>query len=397
MKKDAINSLDDRYKGMVGEKAYIDNNATIKTIEKDYSKKFDTLQVCFLSDMHIGSCDFDIKGLMNTLRYANSQENAIIFILGDALNTAIVGSKSDPYEDILNPQEQLDIFSEVLKIAKGNSEMAKVLKDLNDTGKIVVLHSGNHEDRIRKSVGVSTTKLAADIAGLGDVFAPYYASTTLKLRQPLDKSGSFPIEIVTHHGTGISNIDGTFRLLKTVSNADMCVIGHTHQHSMKFDRMIKVNDSGEQVYHDVLCLTLPSSGGGTYGAGMALPDTAKQTAIWVAVSSQPNPFAGKMSATGVTYPEFVPTFAFFSPTNSYDTNIKKKRGNEAKKAIEKIIKEKQDGVEKKIDEAISAIIDFESDIRKQVEKDITEKRKKTPKSYKEYMQELEENEKGGME
>lgn len=397
MKKDAINGLDNRYRGLVGNKGYIDNNATIKTITKDYSDKFDTLQVCFLSDMHIGSCDFDIKGLMNTLRYANSQENAIIFILGDALNTAIVGSKSDPYEDILNPQEQLDIFSEVLKIAKGNSEMAKVLKDLNDTGKIVVLHSGNHEDRIRKSVGVSTTKLAADIAGLGDVFAPYYASTTLKLRQPLSKDGAFPIEIVTHHGTGISNIDGTFRLLRTVGNADMCVIGHTHQQSMKYDRMIKVNDEGKQVYHDVLCLTLPSSGGGTYGAGMALPDTAKQSAVWVAVSSQPNPYAGKLSATGITYPDIIPTCAFFTPTITMDTRIKQKRLKESQKAINDVVNSKQKDVEQKIDEAISAMTDFENYIREKVEKTITEKPKKEPKGYKEYLKALEENEQGGME
>lgn len=397
MKKDTINSLDKRYKGMVGEKAYIDSNATIKTITKDYSDKFDTLQVCFLSDMHIGSCDFDIKGLMNTLRYANSQENAIIFILGDALNTAIVGSKSDPYEDILNPQDQLDVFSEVLKIAKGNSEMAKVLKDLNDTGKIVVLHSGNHEERIRKAVGVSTTKLAADIAGLGDVFAPYYASTTLKLRQPLAKDGSFPIEIITHHGTGISNIDGTFRLLRTVGNADMCVIGHTHQQSMKYDRMIKVNDEGKQVYHDVLCLTLPSSGGGTYGAGMALPDTAKQSAVWLAISSQPSPFAGKISTTGITYPDIIPTCAFFTPTNTMDTHIKQKRLRESKNAIGKAVTEKQKDVEQKIDEAISAMTEFENYIREKVEKTITEKPKKQPKGYAEYLKALEENEQGGME
>lgn len=102
-------SLDKQYKDLVGNTAYNNKNVTIKTIVKDYSDKFDTLQVCFISDTHIGSSDFDIKGLVDNLNYADSQENAVIFFLGDGLNTAIVGSKSDTYEDVLNPQEQLDV------------------------------------------------------------------------------------------------------------------------------------------------------------------------------------------------------------------------------------------------------------------------------------------------
>lgn len=390
MREDVLKILDKQYKGLVGDTAYNSNNATIKNITKDYSDKFDTLQVCFLSDMHIGSCDFDIKGLLDTLRYARSQENAVIFMLGDALNTAIIGSKSDPYEDILNPQQQLDVFSDVLKVAKGNSEVAEALKDLNDTGKIVVLHSGNHEDRMRKSVGVSSIKMAADVAGLGDAFAPYYASTDLILRQPLSKDGKFHVRIATHHGTGISNIDGLFRLLRNVDNADMCVIGHTHNQSMKMDRTIRLNDEGKQEYHDVMCLTLPASGGGTYGAGMALPDTAKSSAVWMVLSSQANPYAGKVSPTGISYPEIVPACAFFSPSLKMDTNIKRKRLRDARKSINSAMDEESQKVYEKISEAVDAISDFESYVRDKVQASIAEKPRKAPKDY------SQENEKGGM-
>jgi predicted phosphodiesterase len=396
MKKDSYSALDEQYKKLVGETAYNNKNATIKTIVKDYSSKFDTLQACFMSDAHLGSSDSDIHGLIETLKYANSQENAIIFILGDQLNTAIVGSKSDAYEDILSPQEQLDIFSEVLKIAKGDKEVAKVLKDLNDTGKIVVLHSGNHEDRIRKTVGISTTKLAADIAGVSDVFAPYYACTDLVLRQPLAKDGKFHFGVVSHHGTGISNIDGTFRLLRTVDNANLCVIGHTHQQSMKYDRMIKVDADGKQKYHDVLCLTLPSSGGGTYGAGIALPDTAKQSAVWIAISSQPNPYAGKISPTGIEYPDIIPACAFFSPTNTMDTKIKQKRHDDTHQAINEGCSEKLEEVDQRIEEAIDSIVKFEQYLRHKVKKSITEKPRRKPKGYTQYLQEKEDKEMGGM-
>lgn len=390
MKKDSIARLDDKYRSLVGDFAYNDKNVTIKSITKDYSDKFDTLQVCFLSDLHIGSCDFDIKGLLDTLRYADSQENAIIFILGDSMNTAIVGSKSDAYEDILSPQSQLDVFSRVLKIAKGDKELVRVLKDLNDTGKIVVLHSGNHEERITKAVGVSTTKLAADVAGVRDAFAPYYASTNLVLRQPLSKDGKFNFGVVSHHGTGISNVDGVFRLLRNVDNANLCVIGHTHQQSMKHERLIKVDKDGKQNYHDVMCLTLPSSGGGTYGAGMALPDTAKQSAVWMAISSQPNPLAGKISPTGIAYPDIVPACAFFTPTNTMDTSIKKQRNNAARRAIQRACEEKGDAVRDIIEHAIQEIGNFEQYTRAEVEKAIAEKPRKKPKGY------IEEHDKEGM-
>ena len=396
MKKDSITSLGEHYRGLVGEMAYRNKNATIKTIVKDYSSKFSTLQACFMSDNHLGSTDTDIEGLMDTLRYANSQENAVIFILGDSMNTAIVGSKSDAYEDILSPQEQLDIFSEVLKIAKGDKEVAKVLQDLKDTGKIVVLHSGNHEDRIRKTVGISTTKLAADAAGVGDVVAPYYASTDLILRQPLAPDGKFHFGVVSHHGTGIRNIDGTFRLLRTVDNANMCVIGHTHQQSMKYERMIKVDEDGKQRYHDVLCLTLPSSGGGTYGAGMSLPDTAKQTAVWVAISSQVNPHAGKVSPTGIEYPEIIPACAFFTPTNTMDTRIKLKRHNAAKNAIKKYCEEHIDEVNDKIDEAIKAVVAFEDNLRNKVHEAIVEKPRKKPAGYDESLNSTENDQNKGV-
>ena len=382
---DDIKKLDKTYRGLVGQTAY-DNksNVTVKNITRDYSDKFDTVQICFLSDTHIGSSDFDIKGLIDNLTYADSQENAILFLLGDGLNTAIIGSKSDPYEDILSPQQELDIFSDILKIAKGDRKLARVLKSLDDSGKIVVLHSGNHEDRITRAVGISATKVAADIAGVGASYAPFYANTDLVLRQPLAKDGKFHFGVVTHHGTGIRNIDGTFRLLRNVDNADMCVIGHTHQYAMKTDRLIKVDENGDQVYHDVICMSLPASGGGTYGAGMALPDIFKQTAVWVAVSSQVNPQAGKISPTGIRQPEIIPACAFFSPTNSLNTHIKAKRVSQAGRVIREYARHNDDEVPESVDAVIEALQDSEKATWDKIIERVKERPAREPKGFAEW-------------
>lgn len=386
-KNNVINKLDTNYKDIVGNTAYNNKNVTIKSIVKDYSDKFDTLQVCFISDTHIGSSDFDIKGLVQNLRYADSQENAVIFFLGDGLNTAIVGSKSDTYEDVMNPQEQLDIFSNVLKLARGENreKLSSILKKLNDSGKIVVVHSGNHEDRITKAVGISPTKIAADIAGVGDSFAPFFANTDLILRQPLSPDGKFHFGVVTHHGTGIKNIDGIFRLLRNIDNADMCVIGHTHQYAIKTDRTISVDSNGEQYYHDVICMSLPASGGGTYGAGMALPNIAKQSAVWIALSSQPNPHKDAISPTGIKQREIVPACAFFSPTNSIDANIEAEKVKIVEDIITNKTTEHAENINKKIAELIGSIKNFEKDTRETIESKIVDEEKKIPEGFLDYL------------
>lgn len=377
-----IDGLDQDYLNMVGSNAYNNKNVTIKSVVKDYSDKFDKLQICFISDTHIGSSDFDIKGLIENLKYADSQDNAVVFFLGDGMNTAIVGSKSDPYDDIMNPQQQLSFYSKILKLAKGNQKLTDVLTNLNSSGKIVVVHSGNHEDRITRAVGVSTTKMAADVAGVGDAYAPFYASTTLLLRQPNALDGKFPINIITHHGTGVRNSDGIFRLIKNVDNVDMAVIGHTHQHSISNDRTIKVDDDGNQYYHDIVYVTLPASGGGTYGAGMALPDVAKQSAVWVEVSSQKNPNAGKISPTGVKFRDLVPAFAFFTPSNNLSTDIQNKRVSQANGVIRRA---KDKGIYGEIDRLLGHIVENERGIYSRIEKNITEKPKSEPEGFADYL------------
>lgn len=387
IKNNDLDKLTSNYRDIVGNNAYNNKNVTIKSIVKDYSDKFDTLQVCFISDTHIGSSDFDIKGLYENLKYADSQENAVIFFLGDGLNTAIVGSKSDTYEDVMNPQDQLDFFSNILKIAKGENKLklVKMFKKLEDSGKIVVVHSGNHEDRITKAVGISPTKMAADIAGVGNSFAPFFANTDLILRQPLSSDGKFHCRIVTHHGTGIKNIDGTFRLLRNIDNADMCVIGHTHQYAIKTDRTLCVDENGEQCYKDVICMSLPSSGGGTYGAGLALPNVYKQTAVWFALSSQPNPYKNIVSPTGVKHPDIVPAYAFFSPTNSIDANIENEKASIASNVIQKNLSEQGLEINKDITKLLKSLKTFEDKTRKEIIKNITDNQKEIPEGFLNYL------------
>ncbi len=386
VKNNNISVLGKDYKNQVGEYALRNNNVTCKDIVVDLSNKFDSINLCFFSDTHLGSSDADIKGILQNLDYIDKSDDSFAFVMGDIANMAIVGSKSDQYEDILSPQEQLDDYITFLKAANGNKTVADKFLGLQKQGKVIVAHLGNHEERIKRSVGLNVVKIAAESAGLGNAYASFYANTDIVLRQPESPDGKFHFRIVSHHGTGIKNIDGLFRLLKNVSNADMCVIGHTHQTSMKVERTIKENEKGEQEYHDVTMLTLPSCGGGTYGAGMALPDVYKEPATWFQLSSIKSPYAGKVSPTGVKYPEFVPGIAFYNPTTYPNTKIKIKRISQAENVVQKYMEEHQDEINEKVYELLDYLKGVDKEVRNEICEKIKEKPRKEPKEFMAYLE-----------
>ena len=164
VKNNNISVLGKDYKNQVGEYALRNNNVTCKDIVVDLSNKFDSINLCFFSDTHLGSSDADIKGILQNLDYIDKSDDSFAFVMGDSANMAIVGSKSDQYEDILSPQEQLDDYITFLKAANGNKTVADKFLGLQKQGKVIVAHLGNHEERIKRSVGLNVVKIAAESA-----------------------------------------------------------------------------------------------------------------------------------------------------------------------------------------------------------------------------------------
>ena len=69
VKNNNISVLGKDYKNQVGEYALRNNNVTCKDIVVDLSNKFDSINLCFFSDTHLGSSDADIKGILQNLDY----------------------------------------------------------------------------------------------------------------------------------------------------------------------------------------------------------------------------------------------------------------------------------------------------------------------------------------
>ncbi len=391
------------------------DDPTVNSRVFDFSNKFSKMQLCFIGDVHFGTPDSNIEGVIDNLKYASQQENAIVFFMGDMMNAAILGSKSDIYAEVLTPQAQLDLFTKILTYSQGNIEVPKYLVKLLEENKIFLpddslkcldkaksniatINEGNHEARIYKAVGISPSKTVAETAGVDEAFAPYFSNTEIKLKNNHEKDKSISFKIVGHHGTGNSNIDHVVsRYPKQVDGADLYVIGHTHDHVQTSRRYVdlKIDENGQekQVYRDVEFISLPASGGGTYAAGMSLPKRHQQTAVWMEIEPQINPQAGKISATGVTYPDYIVAKSFFSPSLNQSYNKKMERPVRQAKYVIRNMSENLMGVLKNsVDSSLENIKEYGDEVTKAIIDAIRVKPLKEPKGFVEYLEQKQKSE-----
>jgi predicted phosphodiesterase len=115
----------------------------MKTVEIKLSRDIDMLRVDALGDFHIGDEYTNIKDIKKTINKIKEDKNRYCVLNGDLMNNAITTSVSDTYKETMSPEKQLDFLTELLM----------PIKD-----KILVLTSGNHENRTSRAVDMSPLK-----------------------------------------------------------------------------------------------------------------------------------------------------------------------------------------------------------------------------------------------
>lgn len=95
------------------------------------------IKVFPISDLHVGSPQFDSKKWDTFRTRLMGEPNSRIVIAGDALNNGIKSSKSNCYEEVMRPSQQ-------------KQWLAEQLKPIAD--KILCGCSGNHEQRTNREV-----------------------------------------------------------------------------------------------------------------------------------------------------------------------------------------------------------------------------------------------------
>lgn len=174
---------------------------------RDYSH-LDKLHLYPLGDIHKGAAAHAVERWRGWLSYLEGAEHASMLGTGDFFNAAIIGSKSDVYD-------------ERMTVRDAKRELRSELKPLAEAGRLDGLADGNHEDRICRSVGDSP------VADLADGFeVPYVSASALFVYTIGDQQ----YEVFLRHGTG--NGQSVVALTKGSNifpTADVHITGHTHR------------------------------------------------------------------------------------------------------------------------------------------------------------------------
>ena len=291
----------------------------VKTCNVDLSNKYDTVVLVFIGDWHIGSVDFNIDEAMKVLDYVLQTPNAKLIGIGDMMNTAILNSVSNMFEDIAYPQEQLNVFVSLLK------QVAK-------QDKVVWIHSGNHERRIDKNTGINPVEQATQALGIPKTYAPCFADTTITLKCPYTKSKRHTFNLVTHHGDSGNPENNASINQESLINA----IGHKHTFQSFIKSKVIIDKNGKRVRKDELNIVLPAFGGGQYGYEKGLKPICKCPYYALEITTTLNPLYDKKNPYNMQ-PPLVTVTKSIPILSSGTYSLKDKCVKESVKIIDKNI------------------------------------------------------------
>lgn len=173
-----------------------------------------------IADCHIGDKLANLKLLKEALERIKNEPNTYTIINGDLMNNALKNSKSDVYSDYISPMEQ------VIQVI----ELLEPIKD-----KILVLSSGNHEDRTTKETNIDVLRLVAKQLHLEDRYANGWWYLYLRFGEKRTGRKAPMVYTVTGihgYGGGGRRPGGKINTLEDMSRvviADIYMMGHTHK------------------------------------------------------------------------------------------------------------------------------------------------------------------------
>lgn len=186
-------------------------------LNKEQEKTVGNVTIIPIADVHIGDKLSNLKLLKEALERIKNEPNTYTIINGDLCNMALKNSKSDVYSDNLSPMEQ------VLRTTE-------LLEDIKD--KILVIASGNHEDRTIKETNVDVTRLIAKQLGIEDRYASAWWYLYLTFGRDI-RGRAITYGITGLHGYGGGRKSGSkINRLEEMSQtviADLYIMSHTHK------------------------------------------------------------------------------------------------------------------------------------------------------------------------
>lgn len=196
----------------------------IPIIHRDYSGQAKHY-IYPLGDLHIGAKQHNDDMWRQWVAYLEDREETSLLGTGDFLNTAILGSKSDVYD------EQMTV-GEAKRLLRGQ------LAELAKAGRVDGLAPGNHEDRITRATGDCPILDVCD-----SLSVPYVESAALFVYHV----GDMEYEVYLRHGTGNGQSLAALAKSQLVIRADCYVTGHIHRQATTTEDVFERDRSLDKV------------------------------------------------------------------------------------------------------------------------------------------------------
>ena len=194
----------------------------MQTIRHKLDSKGSPIEIVPLADLHFGDSHADVKHISELVKYIQDTDNCYCILDGDLMNTAIVGSKSDSYSETMTPSEQL-------------KRCVDIFKPLAEAGKILAVLTGNHEERIARSVGVNLTELMCAELRISELYSATSTLVFLKFGETRPHKHKQQVySVYVNHGFGGggrrvgSKLNSLEDMARIVTDCDVYVCGHTH-------------------------------------------------------------------------------------------------------------------------------------------------------------------------
>lgn len=220
--------------------------------------KADCAYIIVLGDMHVGDKAFGQESrhkLDGYIKWVLEHDNARVILNGDLVNCATRVSKTSPFEQDMDLEEQI-------------TEVTRLLMPVKD--RIIGAVMGNHERRIEDAAGFDPTLAILWKLGLNTEEVYFKYTGILKVRvgdkghgKSADLNNAYTI--VFNHTTGGGKLIGSKlnrvdqMRASTVTNADVYIGSHNHSLSAGIMMSMEYNPYNESVMQRKQ--TLVSAGG----------------------------------------------------------------------------------------------------------------------------------------
>lgn len=189
----------------------------VPVIVRDYTH-LEELYVYPLGDVHIGSPAHLAGRWQEWLDYLEANPDTSMLGLGDFLNTAIIGSKSD-------------VYAEEHPVQTAKWMLADQLEPIRE--RVDLLIPGNHEGRITRLTGEDPIYDVARILGV-----PYSPASAFVVYRVGDAEYVFYLRHGTGNGQSLNQLDKS----AMAARADVYVTGHVHKIAVTADEFFDVED-----------------------------------------------------------------------------------------------------------------------------------------------------------